>query len=370
MYDAIIVGARCAGASTAMLLARREWRVLAVDRADFPSDTLSTHFVTPDGTAKLLEWGLLESVKANGAPEVHRLTMTLGDVIIPNRFNGSPLPGLCPRRGPFDKLLVDAAREAGAEVRERFHVKELLQDGEGRVTGIRGVDASGATVEAAAAIVIGADGKESFVAKAVGAEEYDVRETHTGGFYSYFEGVPYDGGELHIVDRKMFFLFPTDNGQACIGAEWPIADFETFRADVEGNLMKTLELAPDLAARVRQGRRIERFHGFVMPRSYFRRPFGPGWALVGDAGYLKDPVTGLGMADALRDAALLAEAVDAGLAGRERMEEALAAYERRRNEASKLMYEVTAQLATLDPPRPLVELMAAQMNAPAETSSS
>ena len=172
MYDAIVVGARCAGSPTAMLLARAGYRVLLVDRAGFPSDTLSTHYIHQPGVARLRRWGLLDRVVATGCPPARRMTFDVG----PFALSGAPTPAdgadaaYAPRRYLLDQILLEAASAAGAEVRERFSVGELLIE-DGRVTGIRGRQAGGATVTERAAIVIGADGMRSRVARAVGAPD-------------------------------------------------------------------------------------------------------------------------------------------------------------------------------------------------------
>src|SRR5687767_1807370 len=165
-YDAIIVGSRCAGSPTAMLLARKGHRVLLLDKATFPSDTMSTHLVHPPGVASLERWGLLERLEATGCPPVETYSFDLGPLTI----SGSPLPidgiarGYCPRRTVLDQLLVDAAVEAGVELREGFTVDELLAS-DGVVTGIRGHARGGAAVTERARVVIGADGMRSLVAK-------------------------------------------------------------------------------------------------------------------------------------------------------------------------------------------------------------
>jgi flavin-dependent dehydrogenase len=357
MYDAIIIGARVAGAPTAMLLARKGYKVLAVDRATFPSDTLSTHFMQPDGTERLKRWGVLDAVLANGAPLVSSLRMTVKGTKMPSPLAAAPIPAICPRRGPYDFTMIEAAREAGAEVREGFHISALTRDETGRVTGLTGKGADGVEVTEEAKIVIGADGRTSYLANEVDSEEYDVRPLNTCGGYVYMEGVPNDGADLHLREKTMFFLFPTDDGQVCVGTEWQQERHDEFRADPLAGIMKTLEMEPELFARVKQGTPIENVRGLLMEKSFFRKPFGPGWALVGDAGYTKDPITGLGMGDALRDTEFLVQALDAGFSGAQPMEEALAQYQEKRDNDSKMMYEVTHQLATLDPPDAFVEMM-------------
>jgi flavin-dependent dehydrogenase len=334
-----------------MLLARKGYRVLLLDRDAFPSDHMSTHWIHQPGVARLKRWGLRERLVATGCPPITTITMDIG----PFALHGTTPPAgdvaqaYCPRRTVLDKLLVDAAVEAGAELREHFTVEDLVWDGD-RVSGVTGRPASGATVTEQARMVIGADGIHSLVARQVAAPAYNTRPTYSCAYYSYWSGVPLDGVEFYPRERRGFGALPTHQGLTAIIVGWPHKEFHTYRADIEGNLLQTLELAPAFAERVRQGKREERFAGTAELFNYFRKPYGPGWALVGDAGYHKDPITAQGICDAFRDAELVAEAVDVGLSGQQPIEEALADYERRRNEAALPVYELTCQLATLEPP--------------------
>ena len=348
MYDAIVIGARVAGAPTAMLLAQKGYRVLAVDRTSFPSDTMSTHFIGQEGVAALRRWDLLDAVIAAGTPPIASLTLDFGELRIPVP-QPPDAPAYCPRRTILDKLLVDAAASAGAEVRERFSVQELVWE-DGGVAGIRGRAAGGGTVEERARVVIGADGRHSVVARAVAPEEYNVRPALTCGYYSYWSGLALEGAEIALRPGRGILLFPTNDGLTCMGVECDREEFAAFRADIDGTIMRAAALVPGLAERVAAGRREERFQGGTEFPNYFRKPYGPGWALVGDAGYLKDPITGTGITDAFRDAELLAAALDAGLSGREPLEDALAAYEEERNAVAFPMYEVTCRLAEFRPP--------------------
>ena len=368
-YDAIVVGARCAGAPTAMLLARAGHRVVLVDRARFPSDTLSTHFIHQPGVARLKRWGLLEEVAASGCPPVRTLRLDLGDLVL----SGSPAPAddvadaYCVRRTVLDHIGVEAAARAGAEVREGFAVRELTFDGD-RVTGIRGRGQDGGTVTERARIVIGADGVASPVARAVGAPAYDVHPTLTCAYYAYWSGVELEGAELYPRPGRMIIAAPTNDGLVFSIAYWPRAEFGRVRTDVERHFEEALSLVPGLAERLRRGERVERFRGTGRLPNFRRRPHGDGWALVGDAGYHKDPILALGISDAYRDAELLAEAVDAGLSGRRRLADALAGYERRRNELSAQGYEMTIRFAGLGPPPPEMQaLMAAVRHDPEQT---
>lgn len=357
MYDAIVVGARCAGSPTAMLLARKGYRVLMVDRALFPSDTLSTHALRPEGAQKLKRWGLLARVAATNCPPV---TGVLFD------FGAGPMPvamppfedieaTYAPRRTVLDNILVEAAVEAGVELREGFTVDEVVTE-DGRVTGLRGRSRKGAAATETAPIVIGADGVHSFVARAVGAPI--VREVPGGtcAYYGYFANVPADGYEIYFRERRYILLFPTNDGEVCIAMEWPREEFNTFRQDVEGNFLRTLELAPGLAERVKGAVRTEKLMGSGDLPNFFRKAWGPGWALVGDAGYHKDPILGSGITDAFYEAEYLAEAVHRGLSGAEPMDQALATYEAHRDAWGKDVWERTERLVRFPSPMEALNL--------------
>ena len=371
MYDVIVVGARCAGSPTAMLLAREGHRVLLVDKAVFPSDTLSIHYIHQPGVARLQRWGLLGKVVESNCPPVRRLAFDAGPVVLA----GAPAPadgvadGFAPRRTILDKILVDAAVAAGAELREHFAVEALLTDGV-RVTGIRGRERAGSpAVVDKAHLVIGADGMRSLVARSVQAPAYNERPSLTCAYYAYWKGVPVESAELYARPDRMVIAGPTNDGQAVIIVYWPRRDFHEVRADIERHHLEAIDLAPRLAERVRRGERTERFRGTADLPNFFRTPYGPGWALVGDAGYHKDPITALGITDAFRDAELLAAAVHEGLAGLRPMEDALADYQRRRDQAALPLYELTCQNATLQPPPPEMQaLLAALRHNPEQTS--
>jgi 2-polyprenyl-6-methoxyphenol hydroxylase-like FAD-dependent oxidoreductase len=352
MYDAIIVGARVAGSATAMLLARRGLKVLAVDRATFPSDTLSTHQVQVPGVARLARWGVLDAVLAAGTPPTRSVRFDPGNVVVSARMptvDGVDL--MCsPRRTLLDKLLVDAARAAGAEVRENFIATELTAD-DGVVTGIRGALKGGAPVTETARVVIGADGKHSLVARTVGAPQYRVRPSRTLAYYTYWSAVPMTGGEMYSRPGFAVGAWPTGDGLVMTYLARPVAEHAAFRRDVEGNFLACLD-SIGLGERVRAGERAERYRGTPDLPNFFRKPYGPGWALVGDAGLVMDPITGQGIADAFRDAELLAGAVATGLSGTQALTRALASYQRSRDRTAKPMYDFTNQLALLAPARP------------------
>jgi flavin-dependent dehydrogenase len=332
-YDAIVVGARCAGASTAMLLAREGLDVLLVDRATFPSEIPHGHFVHRHGPQRLARWGLLDRVLGTGCPAVTRITLDLGDFPLTGvdlSVDGVPL-GVGPRRAHLDRILVDAAVEAGVELREGFAVDELTGD-EARVTGIRGRDlASRRSISEAARIVIGADGRNSGVARRVEAPLTVDEPTVACWYFSYWAGVPCDALEIYVRGDRAIFVHPTNDGLTAVFVGAPIAQLSDVRRDIEGSFLGALDRVPELAERIRAGERTERFYGAAQMPNFIRRPYGPGWALVGDAGCHKDPWLALGVCDGLRDAELLAEAVADALSGRRPIGAALADYERRRD---------------------------------------
>ena len=354
-YDAIVVGARCAGSPTAMLLARKGYRVLVVDRATFPSDTISTHLIHPPGIAALERWGLLDGVLATGSPPIDTYSFDFESFTITGAPGTDVTPvAHSPRRTLLDALLMDAAAAAGAEVRERFAVESLIVE-DGRVVGIRGRSKGGTTVAERAKVVIGADGRHSFVADAVGAEEYDEKPRLQVSYYTYWSGLPMDGRfETALRPGLGWAAWPTNDDLTLVIAGRSIDGFEVARKDVEGSYRESLEITPAFAERVRGATREERFVGTAV-RSYFRKPFGPGWALVGDAGYNKDYITAQGIQDAFRDAELCTAALDAWFAGRSTFEDSMREYQALRDEHVLPMYEFTADLAALAPLAPELE---------------
>jgi 2-polyprenyl-6-methoxyphenol hydroxylase-like FAD-dependent oxidoreductase len=352
-YDAIVVGARCAGSPTAMLLARAGHRVLLVDRATFPSDTTSTHLVHPPGVASLERWGLLDRVLATGSPPIDTYGFDFGPFTISGAPGTDDAPvAYAPRRTVLDKVLVDAASEAGAEVRERFTVEGLVVE-DGRVVGIRGHGKGGRSVTELAPVVVGADGRYSLVADAVAAQEYNEKPKLQASYYSYWSGLPMSGRfETSLRPGLGYAAWPTNDDLTLVIAGRHIDEFEALRKDIEGTFLETIELvAPAFADRIRGATREERFMGTAV-RGYLRKPFGPGWALVGDAGYNKDFITAQGIQDAFRDAELCAAAIEEAFADRSTFEEALGRYQVRRDKEVLPMYEFTAELAALAPPTP------------------
>ena len=347
MYDAIIIGARVAGSPLGMLLAGQGYRVLVVDRDRFPSDTLSTTYLQPEASELLDRWGLLQEVYDSGVPQV-ALISNFGDGMFVAPTPEERYPAIAPRRTYLDKILVDAARKAGAEVREGFSVQEILADGSGAVTGIRGRSAAGETVREQARIVVGADGRNSFLARHVPVVEYEVVDPATCGYYSFFSGDRGTAAEFHYNGNHAFFAFPTNDGLTCFAGEAPIGAWKEFRSDPEAYLFgKMREHASMLYARAKGVKREESWYGIQGRRAYLRKPYGEGWALLGDAACLKDPVLGTGCNDAFRDAALLSDGLHAWISGRATYEEAMAAYHEARDAAVMENYQRTAFMSRL-----------------------
>jgi 2-polyprenyl-6-methoxyphenol hydroxylase-like FAD-dependent oxidoreductase len=359
-YDVIVVGARCAGAPTAMLLARAGHRVLMVDRATFPSDTISTHLVHPPGVAALERWGLLDRLVATGCPPIATYQIDFG----PFAISSSPQPAgaishaYAPRRTVLDKLLVDAAVESGAELRESFTVSEILAE-DGTVTGIRGRGSDGSEVTELARVVVGADGLHSVVARAVRAPRYHEQPALEASYYTYWSGLPAEGFEGYIRPERSWAAFPTHDDLTVVIVGWPRRELEANRGDVEGNYLRMFEMAPDFAERIRTATRASRFVGTGDLPNFFREPYGSGWALVGDAGYHKDPLTAQGISDAFRDAELLGAGIDRWLTGGD-FEAEMADYQAARDAMALPMFELTCQLASMEPPPPqMAALLAA-----------
>jgi flavin-dependent dehydrogenase len=365
-YDVIVIGARCAGSPTAMLLARAGQRVLLVDKASFPSDTISTHLIHPPGVAALERWGLLDRLIATGCPPIETYSFDLGPLQIvgtPRAIDGISI-AYCPRRTVLDKLLIDAAAEAGVEVRERFTVDEILIDDAGAVTGVRGRSRAGQSVTEHAPVVVGADGRHSLVAKAVDPGRYNERPSRCAMYYAYWSGLDVDAfaTTIRAEHRRGWAAAPTNDGLTVLGVAWPIEEFHQNRRDIEGNFYAAIDLDAETSARVRAATRESRFTGTAELGGYLRTPYGPGWALVGDAGYHKNPVTAMGITDAFRDAEIVANAITDAFAGHRTYEQAMGEYQRTRDSDAGPVYEFTDEFAHLEPPPPEMQQLLAAIN--------
>jgi flavin-dependent dehydrogenase len=370
MHDAIIVGARCAGAATAMLLARKGYKVLLVDRSRFPSDLPHGHFVHRHGPSRLARWRLLDRVLATNCPPVTSCVMDFGDfplVASALLVDGVPM-GVGPRRAALDRVLIDAAVEAGVELRTRFLVEDVVRDGN-CVTGIRGRSLDGGpAVSERASVTIGADGRRSCIAHAVGAASYDEVPTAACWYFSYWSDVDLPGLEFYVRADRYIIAHPTNDGLVAIFVGWPIGRLVDVRQDLERAFMGALDGLTDLQARVRCGHRVEPIYGATDLPHFYRKPYGPGWALVGDAGCHKDPILALGICDALRDAERLADALDARFSGLRDMQEALAEYEAQRNAASRQDYGQNVAMAQFRPIPPQMLAVRAAVRGDADLS--
>jgi flavin-dependent dehydrogenase len=360
--DVVVVGARAAGAATALLLARLGHHVVLVDRAVFPADTLSTHQLARPGVVQLHRWGLLDAVLASGAPPIRTVTFTAeGETTsrtVKHKAGVDLL--LAPRRYVLDTIVADAAAEAGVDVRQGFVVAGVRRDHTGRAVGIRGGSGTGnggGDVDIDARYVVGADGLSSVVARSVGADVIESRGDQGAVQYAYYAGVPWNGIELFIAERALAGVFPTHDGEACIWIATPSSDAQLSRrraaSRAEAFTAQLLLAAPELVARLRQGRRVSPVTGMLRQPNILRAAHGPGWALVGDAGYHRDAVTGHGLSDAYRDAELLAVALHHALGGDDT---ALADYQRQRDNALRDVFELTCAMAAYPPVAVFVEL--------------
>jgi flavin-dependent dehydrogenase len=300
--------------------------------------------------AALDRWGLADAVRSSGCPEVATYRLDLGDIVISGRPRGLPSAAVAyaPRRTVLDKILVDAAADAGAEVREGFSVEGLVIEA-GVVRGIRGRARGGPSVTVRAPVVVGADGVGSSVARWVDAATYREVPALEALYLAYWEGYRHEGEfVLYARDRRGIGTIPTNDGLTVIVVTWGADEFEANRRDLLGNYLRALDADPEVGDRLASARRISRPVGMLMA-NFYRQSFGPGWALVGDAGYHKDAVTAQGITDAFRDAEALATSIDDVLSGRRPWSEALCDYQVTRDESTQAMFELTCQLASPEP---------------------
>ncbi|MGW0803411.1 NAD(P)/FAD-dependent oxidoreductase [Nonomuraea sp. NPDC002799] len=319
--DVVIAGARCAGSAAAATLARAGRRVIAVDPARFPATTVSTHLLFAGGVAELARVGALDRVEKIGAPRLsHAFIGGPG-----HAADGSYTPvdgidyGMCVRRAPLDEALAETAREAGAEIRQGHRVTGLLWE-DGRAVGVRVQDQStrgsghgGQEYEIRAALVVGADGRRSTVARLAGAER--PRIAHANGracYYAYYEDPHREWrstAAMWLTGRELGNAFPCDGGLTLVLLMPPVERAADFRGNLEAEFDRTVGLVPGLAARLAGCARSTKIVSSAEHPSFFRRSSGPGWVLIGDAGHFKDPVTAQGIRDAVRFGRLLGEGV-------------------------------------------------------------
>jgi 2-polyprenyl-6-methoxyphenol hydroxylase-like FAD-dependent oxidoreductase len=347
VHDVVVVGARAAGAATAMLLARAGLDVLVVDRSRYGSDTLSTHALMRLGVVQLHRWGVLDDVIAAGTPAVRTTTFTYADEEV--RITIKPSHGVdalyAPRRTVLDRILVDAARAAGVSFAYGTSITDVVRDRTGRVVGVEGYDSRGRSVRYDARMIVGADGLRSVVADAVGARTERRGTATTAIVYGYWADLPTDGYRWVFRPDACAGLIPTNDGHTCAFAASTPERIGRGGMDVLHDVVRAAE--PDFARRLvvaTPPRGVRTFGGVP---GYMRVPWGPGWALVGDASHWKDPLGAHGLTDALRDAEILARAIITIATGRATESDALDHYHRTRNQLSFPLFDVIDTIATM-----------------------
>lgn len=325
--DVVIVGTRCAGASLGIHLARAGLRVVAVDKAEFPSDTLSTHIFQAEGLLALHRLGVLDRVRATGAPVISDFAGSIEATAV-----GGPWPArpgdrggvMCVRRPVLDAILVDAAREAGVDVRTGTIVRSLVEEG-GRVVGVEVDNESRTTLRAP--LVVGADGRLSTIAKLVGARRYHRTPSPRVFIWGYFDGAPVESPpRTYFFRRGVDFMLgtPCDNGGFMVGAGVDRERFASeFGRDPEPAFAAALAAIPEAAALIEGATRDGKLRTVARYDGFMRESAGPGWVLVGDAGHFKDPSPGQGISDALRQSERLAPIIVSALRGDRDLDAAL-----------------------------------------------
>ena len=344
-YDVIIIGSRVAGATLASFLGEAGHRVLLMDRATFPSDTLSTHFFRAPALRVFDEIGVREQVEAT-APKMTVDHNVIDGVVFPEPLDGpEDYPYyLCVRRITLDEILVRRASSSpGVDLHEGAIAKKLLRDN-GRVHGVKWKE-SDQEFEASARVVVGADGVRSFVARKIDPPVEHEQEVQRAMYFAYFQGVNHEAGpaaEFNFQGNSLVYCFPTDNNLSMLAVTIPIDEFKEFRKDPEGNLMHALSSRPNLAPRIQQAERVGPVLGSASIPCYKRFPFGPGWALVGDSAMVMDPWSGQGIDQATSHAQMLSSQLDAFLNEAVSWQEAMELYHEQRNEFSEKAYRRTS----------------------------
>jgi flavin-dependent dehydrogenase len=359
--DVVIVGARCAGSAAAIALARAGRRVVALDRSAFPSDTLSTHLFFPSHYAELARLGALERVEALGAPHHLQGGLHAKGIAIRGAYNAQDglEHGGCVRRPGLDLALVETAREAGAEVREKATVTDVVRAAGGRVSGVRWRDRDGGGGTISASLVIGADGRRSAMAERFGSRVHHRRPNGRMMAFAYYEDAGDDGERAVATQwraaRELGTIFPCDGGQLVALVMPPVERVPEFRADPRAAFERTLEVLPLMAKRLEACDRVTKIRTSYDHHPYFRTSSGPGWALAGDAGHFKDPVIAQGIRDALRFGRLLGEAAAPALDDPDRLDAALWDWERNRDSECLDSYQWGNRLGLGDPVSPIEE---------------
>lgn len=348
-YDVLVIGSRVAGASLGLLLGKHGRRVLLVDRDHFPSDTLSTHIVPPQGVSFLNELGVLADVEAVGFRRIVRTRTYVSDCLFEGPIAPSGGYALAPRRSSLDSILIEhATKQQDVEFRPETRVVALIWE-DSRVVGAVLSTADREQYSVRARIVVGADGRYSQVAKWVAAPVYDQVPDLRPIYYGYFSRVtawPEPALEVFYVGDWIAFLFPMQPDLDCLVMEVRPQDFETFRRDSRVIFEESFRKLPFMADRLKNAKLEGSIQGTRGVPNLFRKPYGPGWVLTGDAAHSKDPSTGFGIRDALLQSFLLSEVLNAILNGAE-WETSLGEFEQKRNRALLPSFRTTVEYMRL-----------------------
>jgi 2-polyprenyl-6-methoxyphenol hydroxylase-like FAD-dependent oxidoreductase len=327
-----------------MLLAREGARVMLVDKGTYGTDRLSTHALMRGAVLQLDRWGVLPDIVEAGTPAIRSTTFcyTHTDITVPIEPKHGVAALYAPRRTLLDRVLVDAAIRSGVDVRYGFQVDDVTVNSRGRVTGISALQ-GGIRRDIAADIVIGADGLYSTIARCVQAPRLAEGRHAAGVLYSYWDGLPAQEYRWWFKSGVSMGSIPTNDGATCVFVSVPMPEFGRV---IGGNATRAYtrlirQISPQFSERLDESTRVEPVRGFGGHRGFIKRASGPGWALVGDAGYFKDPATAHGITDAFRDAQLLSDAIAQGTPA------GFAGYEATRLDLSRTLFEVTDQIASL-----------------------
>ncbi|HEY3869742.1 MAG TPA: NAD(P)/FAD-dependent oxidoreductase [Actinocrinis sp.] len=350
MYDVIVIGARCAGSPAAMLFARQGYRVLLLEKARFPQDTLSSHYIHQPGVALLARWGLLDKLREAGCRPIDHQSYQAPDV----RIDGFSLPvdgqrtTYAPRRYVLDPILADGAVAAGVEFQQGCSVNDLIFEDD-RVVGVRYTTPAGTEATERARLVVGADGMRSLVARKAGAPNVIEHARMTCTYYSYWSGVR-SHFELYERPGRWIGVLPTNDDLTLIMTYFPQSEFNDVRHAVEPAYLEAVRTtAPDLWERMSASKRVEQLYGTGHQDNYFRKAYGPGWALVGDAVHHKDSITARGITDAFIQAQSLTDRIGARLHDDDALKTALKRYEDDLSDTFLNHYQGVLNVAELKP---------------------
>ncbi|MEU6646208.1 NAD(P)/FAD-dependent oxidoreductase [Saccharomonospora sp. NPDC046836] len=352
MYDVIVIGARCAGSPAAMLFARQGYRVALLEKARFPRDTLSSHYIHQPGVALLDRWGLLDQLRAAGCQPIDHQSYTAPGV----RLDGFSLPvdghrtTYAPRRYVLDPILAAGAVRSGVEFKDSCTVDDLVFEND-RVVGVRYTTPGGVAATDRARLVIGADGMRSLVAGKTGARKVIEHPRLTCTYYSYWAGVPAHF-ELYERPGRWIGLTPTNDDLTLIMTYFPQSEFPEVRTSAETAYLEAVRAtAPELYERMSAGTRVEPLYGTGHQENFFRKAFGPGWVLLGDSVHHKDSITARGITDAFIQAQSLTDHIGERLHDDTALMTALSRYERDLDDKFDNLYQAALNVAELKPER-------------------